>query len=122
MFFILIYVKHNLEMYGYYNSKQAKIHQKVDTGNKNAFVFFLETMELVIVLTITVIPQAININILGSFNNYSNLSVFRKGSIIFKNIRALEKMGQIDCIVFEMQGTLTDRLRMKVENCHIFGA
>lgn len=63
---------------------------------------------VVISLVITIIPSSLPLAIIFCLSEYSSLSVFKSGKIVFKSLRQLENIGNIDVLLLEMQSSLTN--------------
>lgn len=56
-----------------------------------------------------------------SLGEFTQLEVFKKKRLMFRSLGALERMGKVDVIVFEKQGSLSLVEEMQVKSSFIFG-
>ena len=112
VFVFAIITRKVLEAYGYIAPDLLD-----DTLSKDEiFLFSLNMIVNMLTLVIACIPEALNLAIINCIDEFLNLQVLQSGQIVFRQLSALEKIGRIDFMVLEKQGTLTDRDKMEVQD------
>lgn len=88
-----------------------------------SIMYIFDPFVVLLSLIIALVPEGIFLCLSKTIGTFTSLDLLRSKKLSIHNIGALEKMGHVDTIVFEKQGTLTDRDRMEigVENWIIFG-
>ena len=68
---------------------------------------FLDVNTVCMCLIVALIPQAMKLAHMVCLAEYSKHILFKTNKISFSKIAALEKLGSVDCICLEKEGTLT---------------
>ena len=82
---------------------------------------FLDILQVCICLTISLIPEALMLAVIICLSEYTSMSLIESGKLVFRKLKALETMGNINCLCIEKEGTLTMSDNMQVAVIQIYG-
>ena len=111
LFFVLMITREWMETQGYIESNRY-VHQNTRAEKLH---YALNVFMYTIVLIIVIIPEALPLAVVYCLSEYSNLELFDKGKIIFKNIKCLDYMSRINCLLLEKQGSFTNNDNIQVK-------
>lgn len=84
-------------------------------------VYYLNAIIVSFCLLMALVPEALYMSMTKSLGEFTQLQLVKDRKLLFKKMGAIEKMGKIDCIVFEQQGSLCLPDEMTLKTCFVFG-
>jgi P-type E1-E2 ATPase len=79
------------------------------------FNLLLKLIIITITLIIAIIPEGLSLAVIYCMSEYSSLSIFSKGKLIFRKLKTLDNLGRVNCLCLEKGGTLTNHDKMIIE-------